>query len=121
MPSSLLTLSMPVGAHGCAPHRRTAGAGAPPRTVLVPVVEKGPRRPPPPKLLLRGRLLDVLGHHVRVGRVPVGDLDELAPLDLPDLDEPATLVVGRSDLERRHQTAESKVGDLLEAEIGRAS
>src|SRR6266513_3431524 len=109
MTSMLLRLSMSVGARGCARHRR-----APPRTVVVPV-EKGPRRPPPPTLLLRGRLLDVLGHHVRVGRVPVGDLDELAPLDLPDLDEPATLVVGRSDLERRHQTAESKVGDLLEA------
>ena len=60
-------------------------------------------------------LLDVLGHHVRVGRVPVGDLHELAALHLPDLDEPAALVVGRRDLERRHQPAEGEVGDLLEA------
>src|SRR5262249_24804049 len=76
--------------------------------------------PPPPAPRIWGRLLgrrglDVLGHDVRVGRVPVGDLLELAALHLPDLDEPAALVVGRGHLERRHQPAEGEVVDLLEA------
>src|SRR6266850_7380183 len=79
-------------------------------------------RPPGPArgrkrvaLLLGARFLDVLGHHVLVRGVPVGDLLELAALDLPDLHEPAALVVLRRDLERRHQAAEREVRDLLEA------
>src|SRR4029453_4089588 len=65
--------------------------------------------------LLRARGLDVLGHHVGVRRIPVGHLLELAALHLPDLDQPAALVISRRDLERRHQPAEGEVGDLLEA------
>src|SRR5438094_7767315 len=61
------------------------------------------------------RRLDVLGHHVGIRRVPVGHPLELAALHLPDLDEPAALVVGWRDLERRHEPAEGEVGDLLEA------
>src|SRR6266850_6627987 len=69
----------------------------------------------PSRLLLGGGRLDVLGYHVGVGRVPVRDLLELAALYLPDLDEAATLVIGRRDLEGRHQPAQGEVGDLLEA------
>src|SRR5438093_12028740 len=65
-------------------------------------------------LLLRPRLLDVLGDHVLVRGVPVGDLHELAVLHLPDLHEPATLVILRRDLERRHEPAQGEVRDLLE-------
>src|SRR5882724_12665027 len=67
--------------------------------------------------LLRARGLDVLGQHCRVRREPVRDLFELAALHLPDLHEAAALVIGRRDLERRHQPAEGKVRDLLEARL----
>src|SRR6185295_12967513 len=61
------------------------------------------------------RVLDVLGQHVRVCREPIGGLGELAALDLPDLNEPAALVIGRGDLQRRNEPTEREAGDLLEA------
>src|SRR5215813_8441702 len=69
-------------------------------------------------LLLRAALLDVLGHHILIRGEPVGFLLELAALDLPDLHEPAALVVGRRHLERWHQAAQREVRDLLEAVLG---
>src|SRR5215510_12979718 len=66
-------------------------------------------------LLLCAALLDVLGHHVLVRGEPVSDLQELAVMHLPDLDEPAALVIGRRDLERRHEPADGEARDLLEA------
>src|SRR2546428_7656212 len=81
---------------------------------------KGPAggRSPPraSSLLLRG-VFDVLAHHVLVGGKPVGHLLELPTLHLPDLNETATLVVGRRDLERRDQTAQGEVRDLLETSL----
>src|SRR5437773_4768163 len=74
---------------------------------------RGPGAPAAPPLLLRG-LLDVLAHHVLVGCKPVGHLLELPALHLPDLNEAASFVVGRRDLERRYQTAQGEVRDLLE-------
>src|SRR5688500_11105926 len=53
----------------------------------------------PTPLLLRPRLLDVLRHHVLVRGEPVGSLHELTALHLPDLHEPAALVVGGRDLQ----------------------
>src|SRR5215471_13445539 len=105
MTSMLLRLSMAM----CHRRGREAPSGAYPpfRGELRRALEAGRLR------RLGGRLLDVLRHHVRVRRVPVGHLDELATLHLPDLDEPAALVVGRGDLERRHQPAEGEVRDLL--------
>src|SRR5256886_17138100 len=64
-------------------------------------------------LLLRG-FFDVLAHHVLVGGKPVGHLLELPTLHLPDLNETATLVVGRRDLERRDQTAPGEGRGILE-------
>src|SRR5438034_5973292 len=78
------------------------------------VRRRGLRPPPPPPLLLGASLLDVLAHHVLVGGKPVGHLLELPALHLPDLNETATFVVGRRDLERRYQTAQGEVRDLLE-------
>src|SRR5438128_10311093 len=69
-------------------------------------------------LLLRPALLDVLGHHVLIRGEPVRDLHELTVLHLPDLHQPATLVVGVGDLERRHQPAQGEVRVLLETRIG---
>src|ERR1700730_18701390 len=71
----------------------------------------------PSGILLGGGRLDVFGHHVGVGRVPVGDLLELAALHLPDLDETAALVISGRDLERRNHPAEGEVGVLLEAGV----
>src|SRR5262249_14717984 len=59
-----------------------------------------------PLRLLGGRLTDVPGHDLRIRREPVGGLHELAPLDLPDLHEAASLVVGGGDLHGRYQAAE---------------
>src|SRR2546421_12542811 len=72
---------------------------------------RSPRRAS--SLLLRG-VFDVLAHHVLVGGKPVGHLLELPTLHLPDLNETATLVVGRRDLERRGQTAQGEVRYLLQ-------
>src|SRR5712664_41087 len=94
MTSMLFSVSMPSAPRGRPPGGRPRSLGS---------------------LLLRARLLDVLGHHVLVGGVPLGDLRELAVLDLPDLHEPAALVVLRRDLERRQEPAEGEVRDLLEA------
>src|SRR5215813_14301455 len=99
MTSTLFKLSM-----SC---RIGGGAWPPP----MPFLESG-------SLLDGGGRLDVLGDHVRVGRVPVGDLLELSALDLPDLHESAALVVGGRDLEGRHQPAQGEVVDLLEAGLG---
>src|SRR2546426_9350454 len=71
---------------------------------------RSPRRAS--SLLLRG-VFDVLAHHVLVGGKPVGHLLELPTLHLPDLNETATFVVGRRDLERRDQTPQGEVRDLL--------
>src|SRR5437879_8577238 len=75
---------------------------------------RSPRRAS--SLLLRG-VFDVLAHHVLVGGKPVGHLLELPTLHLPDLNETATLVVGRRDLERRDQTAQGEVRELLEPSL----
>src|SRR5688500_5732360 len=72
----------------------------------------------PPVVLFLSRLLDVLSDHVLVGSEPLGALHELAALHLPDLHEPAALVVGRRDLEGGHQATEGEVADLLEALLG---
>src|SRR2546422_8937743 len=72
---------------------------------------RSPRRAS--SLLLRG-FFDVLAHHVLVGGKPVGHLLELPTLHLPDLNETATFVVGRRDLERRDQNAQGEVQDLIE-------
>src|SRR5881409_2363942 len=74
---------------------------------------RGPGALPAPDRLFLGGLFDVLGHHVLVRGVPVGDLHELAVLHLPDLHEPAAFVVGRRHLEWRHEAAEGEVADLL--------
>src|SRR6516162_5312031 len=60
-------------------------------------------------------LADRLGDDLRIGAEPVGLLDELAVLDLEDLHPAAALMIGRGDLERRHQPTQGKVFDLLEA------
>src|SRR5919108_1641589 len=67
------------------------------------------------RLRLLSRLLDVLGHHVLIGGEPVRHLHELTALDLPDLEQPAALVVLRRDLERRDEPPQGEVVDLLEA------
>src|SRR5438132_13406896 len=72
---------------------------------------RSPRRAS--SLLLRG-VFDVLAHHVLVGGKPVGHLLELPTLHLPDLNETATFVVGRRDLERRDQTAQREARDVLD-------
>src|SRR5947207_14800644 len=91
MTSMLLSVSM---------GRWEAGAG-------VPGPGRGSR-------LLPG-LLDVLAHDVLIRGEPIGLLHELAALDLPDLDEPAALVILRRHLQRRHEPTEREVVDLLEA------
>src|SRR5438309_364206 len=65
-------------------------------------------------LLLFG-LFDRGGDDFRIAAEPLGLLDELAALDLEDLDEPAALMVRRSDLEGRHQATEAEIIDRLEA------
>src|SRR5438445_7400189 len=65
-------------------------------------------------LLLFG-LFDGGGDDLRITAEPLGLLDELAALDLEDLDKSAAFMVRRGDLERRHQPAEAEVLDRLEA------
>src|SRR6266851_7019238 len=61
------------------------------------------------------RLFDGSGDDIRIAPEPLGLLDELAALDLEDLDEPAAFMIRRGDLEGRHQTTEAEVLDRLEA------
>src|SRR6266705_2508506 len=65
-------------------------------------------------LLLLG-LLDRGGDDIRLAAEQLGLLDELAALDLKDLDKSAAFMVRRGDLERRHQPAEAEILDRLEA------
>src|SRR6266853_3924394 len=60
-------------------------------------------------------LLDRGGDDIRIAAEPLGLLDELAALDLEDLDKSAAFMVRRGDLEGRHQTTEAEVLDRLEA------
>src|SRR5438309_1793964 len=60
------------------------------------------------------RLLDGLGHHLRIGLEPVRDPRPLAAPHLPDLHQASALVVRGRDLERRHQASEREASDLLE-------
>ena len=59
------------------------------------------------------RLFDCGGDDVRVAAEPLGLLDELASLDLVDLNEPAAFMVRRGNLEGRHQTTETEIIDRL--------
>src|SRR5438552_5173574 len=70
------------------------------------------------RLLLRRGLFDVLADDVLVRGEPVGHLLELSALHLPDLDEPAALVLGGRHLQRRHEAAQREAADLLEPLLG---
>src|ERR1700739_4602110 len=59
-------------------------------------------------------LFDRCRDHLRIGADPLGLLDEFAALGLVDLHPAAALVVGRGDVERRHQPAEGEIVDRLE-------
>src|SRR5689334_4067171 len=72
-----------------------------------------PMGSPPPSFLLR--FGDRLRHHLRISTEPVSLLDELPALDLEDLHPTAAFVIGRRDVERRHQAPEAEIMDLLEA------
>src|SRR6266404_5529029 len=61
------------------------------------------------------RLFDRGGDDLWVAAEPLGLLDELASLDLVDLNEPAAFMVRRGDLEGRHQTTDTEIIDRLEA------
>src|SRR5438094_10570215 len=60
-------------------------------------------------------LLDGGGDDIRIAAEPLGLLDELAALDLEDLDKSAAFMVRRGDLEGRHQATEAEIIDRLEA------
>src|SRR5437773_11428739 len=60
-------------------------------------------------------LFDRGGDDIRIAADPLGLLNNLAALDLEDLDKSAAFMVRRVDLERRHQPAEAEVLDRLEA------
>src|SRR6516165_12746457 len=61
------------------------------------------------------RSLQRVGNDVAIGTEPIGFLDEFAAFDLEDLHPAAAFVVGRGDLQRRDETAQCEVADLLEA------
>src|SRR6516162_5477020 len=61
------------------------------------------------------RCLQRMVDDVAIGAEPVGLLDEFAALDLEDLYPAATLMIGRRDLQRRHQAAQRKIADLFES------
>src|SRR5262249_49207813 len=113
--------------HGHRPHRggRRKVQRRERQGVLLREEVAGSRGPPSsrgphlPTLHLRllGCLPDVPGHDLRIGGEPVGGLHELPSLDLPDLHEPASLVVGGGDLHGGYQAAEGEVRDLLEARL----
>src|SRR5687768_1025557 len=67
--------------------------------------------------LLRARSLDMLGQHLGVRREPVRCLLEFPALHLPDLHEPAALVIVGRDLQRRYEPAQGEVRDLLETRL----
>src|SRR5260221_12884558 len=67
------------------------------------------------RALLLFRLFDRGGNDLRVAAEPLGLLDELAALDLEDLDKSAAFMVRRGDLEGRHQATEAEIIDRLEA------
>src|SRR5260370_29514410 len=52
---------------------------------------------------------DGLGDDLRIAAEPLGLLDELATLDLEDLDKSATFMVRRGDLERRGPTTKPEI------------
>src|SRR5438046_1640382 len=60
-------------------------------------------------------LFDRGGDDIRIAAEPLGLLDELAALDLEDLDKSAAFMVRGGDLERRDETAEPEILDRLEA------
>src|SRR5712691_3835380 len=60
-------------------------------------------------------LLDRGGDDIRIAAEPLSLLDELAALDLEDLDKSAAFMVRRGDLERRDQTTEAEILDRLKA------
>src|SRR5436853_4575605 len=65
-------------------------------------------------LLLFG-LFNRGGNDLRIAAEPLGLLDELAALDLEDLDKSTAFMIRRGDLEGRHQTTEAEIIDRLEA------
>src|SRR5947199_7118349 len=67
------------------------------------------------RALLLFRFFDRGGDDLRIAAEPLRLLDELAALDLEDLDKSAAFMVRRGNLERRHQTAEAEILDRLEA------
>src|SRR5262245_43882817 len=71
-------------------------------------------RPPGPSGL-RGFRREVLLDQGAIALEPVLDLHELAALYRPDLDPAAAFVVGRRDLERRHDAAQGEALDRLHA------
>src|SRR6516164_10742157 len=87
---------------------------ATPSADYVPRIAAGRRGPAATgllRLLYRGR------HHFRISAEPVRLLDELAVMDLEDLHPSAAFVIGGRDLERRHETAQGEVMDLLETAL----
>src|SRR5438477_3055782 len=60
------------------------------------------------------RLLDGGCNDLGISAEPLGFLNELAVLHLEDLDPPAAFMIGSGHFERRHQTAEGEILDLLE-------
>src|SRR5437016_2661614 len=61
------------------------------------------------------RFLDSVSYHLGIGPEPIGFLDELAVAHLEHLDPAAALMVLTGDFERRDQTSQCEVLDLLEA------
>src|SRR5215469_7253314 len=65
-----------------------------------------------PSLLRR---LQCVLDDVAIGTEPVGLLDKFAAFDLENLYPAAAFVVGRGDLQRRHEATQGKIADLLKA------
>src|ERR1700726_3385611 len=78
-------------------------------SIVRPQTQSGP---------VQTRLLglgDRLGDDLRIAAEPLRLLDELAALDLEDLHPAAAFMVGLSHLERRNQSAQAEIVDLLKA------